>query len=230
MIHEGRRERMKQRFIHDLGRGFADHEILEVLLYYAIPQKDTNVLAHQLIAHFSSLHGVLEADYEDLIKIDGIGKHAAVLLKIVLPVYSQYMKSKLGEKTPLQTQEQLARYCAWLLRHEKNETFFTICLDQDYNLIASVQIATGSINEVKTYPRHIVSAAIKHNASFIVLCHNHSSVHCEPSAEDEENTILIDKIVSALDIPLLDHIIVATPYVYSMKHRTKKQYDNKEIT
>lgn len=230
MLHAGRRERMRQRFIQDQGKGFADHEILELLLYYAIPQKDTNALAHELIQHFSSLDAVLEADYEDLIKIDGIGHNTAVLIRLILPLYSQYIKCKLGDKCVLKTQEQLYQYYLWLLHHEKNEHFFIICLDADYRVVGKALVAAGTLREVKAYPRNIIAAALKFHTSYVVLCHNHSSSSCQPSPQDEETTIQIDKLLSALDMQLLDHIIVAAPYVYSMKHRITKQYSLKEFS
>lgn len=224
MIHSGRRERIRKRFIENQGKGFAEHELLELLLYYAIPQKDTNVLAHTLIQHFSSFHAVLEADYEDLLKVNGVGSSTALLLSMILPLYAQYTKSKRGDRQSLRTQEELLSYCHNLLRHEKNENFYAISLDAEYRVKACNLISSGSIKEVKPYPRKIVESALQHNAVYLVLCHNHTSKNYLPSPNDEESTIFIEKILSAIEIQLLDHVIVAENIVYTMKHRQAKEF------
>lgn len=215
---------MRKRFIDSLGKGFAEHELLELLLYYAIPQKDTNELAHLLMQHFHSFHAVLEADYADLLKVNGVGSHTALLLSMILPLFAQYNKSKRGEKINLSTTEDLLIYCNCLLRHEKNENFYAVSLDASYCIRACTLISSGSMKEAKLYPRKIVEAALQHNAVYLVLCHNHTSNNYLPSPNDEESTIALEKIVSALEIKLLDHIIVAGDAAYSMKQRQVKHF------
>ena len=217
MIHDGRRERVRERFLMDQGKSFADHEILELLLYYSIPQKDTNELAHKLLHHFNSLDEVLEANYHDLINVEGVGKNTAILLNLILPLYSAYSRSKYAKKIELKTFDELSKYCFSLLRHERNEVLYCIALNASYEILGQSIVSRGTNKELYIHVKQVVEVAIRFNAVNLVLCHNHPSGNCEPSVQDEEYTIKADKVLSVLGIKLLDHIIIADPYAYSMK-------------
>lgn len=223
MIHEGRRERVRERFLLDNGKSFADHELLELLLYYSIPQKDTNEIAHRLLQHFNSIDEVLEADYHDLIKIDGVGKNTALLINTILPIYSAYNKSKYAKKISLKTLNELGKYCLSLLKHERSEILYCIALNGSYEVLGKSILSKGTNKELYINVKQIVESALRFNAINIVLCHNHLSGNFMPSAQDEEITIKADKVLSMLDIKLLDHIIIADPYIYSMKKREQQK-------
>ncbi len=223
VIHKGRRDRVKERFLAEGASSFAPHEILELLLFYAIPQKDTNVLAHNIINHFGSLDAVLEASYSDLCSVPGVGSNTAILINLVLPTYSAYMKSKIGIKPQLKTNIEVYKYCNWLLKHEQLENFYAICLNSNFQVLGNILISKGSNDEVKAYPKLVASAVIRTNASHVILCHNHPSGNCNPSKEDENTTILMDNMLNMIDVKLIDHVIVSSNCIYSMKNRVEQQ-------
>lgn len=229
MIHKGRRERVKERFLQEGDKSFADHEILELLLYYSIPQKDTNELAHNLIKYFNSLSEVLEADYQDLMNVDGVGPNTALLIKLILPIYSSYLKSKFTKKISLNTLYDLGLYCFSLVNHERSEVLYCISLNANYEVLGKNLIEKGSNTDIIMYPKKIVESALRFNAVYVVLCHNHPSGNYLPSNKDEQSTLEIDKLFDMLDIKLIDHIIVFDQNVYSMKNRELIQNINMEI-
>lgn len=179
------------------------------------------MLAHNLIDYFGSLDAVFEASYDDLCKVNGIGHNAAILLNLLLPTYSAYIKSKMGNKPLLKTNSEVYKYCNWLLKHKKLENFYVVCLNSAYQVVGNVLISKGTNNEVRAYPKLIASAVIRTNANYAIICHNHPSGNCFPSKEDENTTIQIDKMLNMIDVVLIDHIIVAPTCIFSMKNREK---------
>lgn len=229
LIHQGRRERVKQRFLEEGLDAFSEHEILELLLFYAIPQKDTNEIAHRLMDSFSSFDEVLQADYHALCAIEGIGSHAAVLLTLLLPIFKKYKKSKFSKKIRLNTIEQLHAYCLALLQYEKNEKFYVLCLNANYELVGKNIIAEGTNKEVYAYPKLIAENALKYNASFVIIVHNHMSGNILPSDADEKATKHIDQLLYLMDITLLDHVIISGRKAYSMKNNKAFDYGEEEL-
>lgn len=206
-IHKGHREHMRARFLQNGLEGFADHEALELLLYYAIPQKDTNPLAHALMERYGSLSAVLAAPIEDLEKIDGIGERTAILLRMV-PLLEQ--KARLSEtEWVLDTTERLGTYLLNRFSQERDEVVFQLCLDRKGRLLACKRLGEGGTASVDLDVRRLVENALLTSASVVVLAHNHPSGVALPSPEDYVAT---DKARSALDtvgVDLADHIIVA---------------------
>ena len=129
-IHAGHRERLRERFRREGLEGFSEHEVLELLLMYAIPQKDVNPLAHTLIKHFGSLAGVLDAHESELTNVPGIGKNAALLLTLMPKLFGVYQRSSLGAKPTLSTLGDAKKFCSSLFMGVHDERFYAICLDQ----------------------------------------------------------------------------------------------------
>ena len=216
MIHEGHRQRLRDRFLQDGLDGFAPHEVLELLLCYAIPQRDVNPLAHALIKHFGSLHGVFEASFEELQKVDGIGPYAAALLHMIAPLNRRIELGRMGQKPRLQNRRDAQAYCVNLLSGLRHEHFYLLALDAQMQLIGTMLIGKGSLSEVPAYPRLAVEAAIKLNAHSVILCHNHPGGSTEPSDADLNATSRLMGVLSGIDVLVIDHMIVAGGQAGSM--------------
>ncbi len=214
--HGGHRERMKSRYAQTGLDGMADHEILELLLYYAIPQGDTNPLAHRLINEFGSLSGVLDATLEDLMQVNGVGVHTATLLNFMPKLQRAYQTDLLKTRTVLATSEQALAYCRVLLSGLQKENFYVISLDGTNRVLNTKKICEGTIDAVSFYPRVVLETIFRSNGKRAILCHNHPSGIMKPSDLDIKATLEIKKVLDSVDIQLLDHIIVGRESAISM--------------
>ena len=209
MVHEGHRQRLKERFVLDRGASLRDHELLELLLSFAIPRKDTNALAHELIRRFGSLYAVFDADVADLKEVDGIGDHAAVLLGLIRPLENAILRSRGGDRITLSNIRAMKDYCVSLYNDAGNEQFFVLSLDSRLRLIHADPAARGTPDQVSVFPRTVVSMLIRRGATGCVLSHNHPAGTPEPSKEDLELTSALRELMEPLGIRLYDHILVA---------------------
>lgn len=214
--HEGRRARMRERFINEGMEHFENHEVLELLLYYAIPGKDTNLLAHKLIEEFESLAGVLEAMPEEIMKRMRLSKNTAVLLSMIPSLCQKYMTSRWGDKILLNSVDKAGEYLVSLFAGKTREEFYLICLNGANRVLTVKTIATGTINETQVYPRNIIEIVLNFKATSVILSHNHPGGSIELSKYDIESTKHIETILSAIGVRLLDHIVVAGQKYKSM--------------
>ena len=208
-VHDGHRERMKRRFIQAGLDGFNDHNLLEMLLFYAVPRKNTNLLAHKLIEHFGSLTAVFEADFEELKRVEGIGDNAATLIKLAPQLGKRYLEEKSAPKNVISSVNAAGEYFVAKFMFEVNEAAYALLLDSANGIIACKQISRGVVNATEVGVRMLVETAIKNNAASVIISHNHPAGPPLPSKEDEYCTELIRKALELVDIKLLDHIIVA---------------------
>lgn len=207
--HAGHRQRMRERFrTHGL-EGFAPHEVLELMLFYAIPQRNLNPLAHRLIKHFGTFGAVLEAPVEELTKVEGMGEYAATLLKLFAEVSRRYTLSPAQERRALTTRSEAEKHCAALLHGCRQEHFYAVCLDAQMRVIQDELIARGTLSEVPAYPRIVVEAVLRYNAHAVILCHNHPGGSSVPSAKDLEMTRRISEVLIGIGVLLIDHVVVA---------------------
>ncbi|HPJ01360.1 MAG TPA: DNA repair protein RadC [Candidatus Limiplasma sp.] len=216
MEHGGHRQRMRQRYAKQGLDGFAPHEVLELLLFYAIPQKNVNPLAHKLIDRFGSLYGVLNATPQQLRQVEGIGEYAATFLPLLQDAARLAMRTRSEDKARLASRQAAVDYCIRLLQGEKRELFYAICLDGQMQTLADVLIAKGSISDVPAYPRIVMDAVLTHNAHAVLLCHNHPSGSVMPSAQDLEATRMLSNLLSGIEVVLVDHLIVSEERAVSM--------------
>ncbi len=216
MVHEGHRQRLRDRFLQDGLDGFAPHEVLELLLCYAIPQRNVNPLAHELLSYFGSLHAVFDATPEQLLKVEGIGPYAAAFLHLIAPLCRRIEISRMGQKPRLQNRKDAQAYCMNLLSGFHHEHFYLLALDAKMQLLGTVLIGKGSLSEVPAYPRLAVEAAIKYNAHSVVLCHNHPGGSTDPSDADLQATFRLVEVLSGIEVLVMDHIIVAGGQTSSM--------------
>ena len=215
-IHDGHRQRLKDRFLREGLDNFEDLYVLELLLYYAIPQKDTNPIAHALLAHFGSLTAVFESTPEELQKVPGIGKNAATFLALIPQVgrYYQIKRAEPGEI--LRTISQCGNYLVPYFYGRENETVFLLCLDAKCKVLGCKLVGEGSVNSANIPVRRVVEIALNTNATTVVLAHNHPSGLALPSHDDIETTLRVAKAMDAVEITLADHIVVADDDFVSM--------------
>ena len=216
-LHLGHRDKMMTRFISDKGfENFADHQILELLLFYANSRQDTNPLAHELLDRFGSLKGVLEARPEQLMTVDGIGKQQAVLLSMVVPLTRVWHRCAMETPTRIGNSREAENYCLSILAGERTERFYVISLNAKCNVLGRRKISEGSLSEVSAYPRMVMETALNYNAHSVLLCHNHPGGTCAPSPEDIASTLQLQRLLNGVGILVLDHVIVAGDRTYSM--------------
>lgn len=216
MEHEGHRQRMRERFLKQGLEGFAPHEVLELLLFYTIPQKNVNPLAHALLEKFGSLSNVLQAEPRQLCQVKGVGEYSAAFLSLFGPVARYAQAEKAGQRMTLGSRRQAEEYCIRLLEGERREAFYAVCLDGRMQVLFSALIARGSLSDVPAYPRLVAEAVLLHNAHSVLLCHNHPGGSLTPSQGDVEVTRQMGALLHGLEITLVDHIIVADGKALSM--------------
>ncbi len=216
-VHDGHRARKKAQFREHGLDAFADHEALELLLFYALPRQDTNPVAHRLLDRFGSLGGVLSAPPEELAKIEGVGEHAATLLSLVLPVVRRAYLESQDSGIVLATTEQLGQYFCRLFFTVRQEIFYEACLDAKGKLLRCCKLAEGSVDTVNINLRCIVENALRCHASAVVLAHNHPSGIALPSPDDNTTTLAADDALRTVGVTLVDHIIVADDDFVSLR-------------
>ena len=216
MEHGGHRRRMRERYLKQGLDGFAPHEILELLLFYAIPQKNVNPLAHRLINRFGSLYGVLHAEPQQLMQVEGIGEYTATYLSLIQSAARQAMRAHGADKVKLGKRQAAVDYCIQLLYGEKRELFYAVCLNGQMEVISDVLIARGSLSDVPAYPRIVMDAVLTHNAHCVLFCHNHPSGSVVPSPQDLVATRVLSGLLSEIEVVLVDHIIVSEDRAVSM--------------
>ena len=215
-IHDGHRQRLKKRFLEEGLDGFSDVQVLELLLFYAIPRKDTNPIAHELLSRFGSLSQVLEAPAEELAKVSGISENAATLLHLTTQVGRYYLMDRKSRVNILPTIEDCARYLHPFFFGRRNETVYLLCLDAKCKVLCCREVGEGSVNSAGISTRRIVEMALGVNATTVVLAHNHPSGIAIPSADDIQTTHRIAAALAAVEIHLADHIVVADDDYVSM--------------
>jgi DNA repair protein RadC len=212
---EGHRSRLRERFRSSGLRGFSDHEVLELLLTYAISRRDVKPIAKELLSQFgNNLAAVFDAPPEALQRVDGIGVHASVLLSLVPRLFDSYRSSRWVRQETFNSTQNAVSYLSALLGTERNEVFCVLALDSGNNMIAVEQIQRGSVNRTAVFPRQVVEVCVKHRATAVILAHNHPGGSALPSSADRQLTLRLKKILGDLDIVIHDHIIIAGPDHY----------------
>ena len=215
-IHDGHRQRLKDRFRQEGLDKFDEIQVLELLLFYAIPQRDTNPLAHRLLEYFGSLAQVLEAPAEELEKVSGVGSNVATLLTLTTALARYYMVSRGNQTVALTTTEMCGDYLLPYFVGRRNETVFLLCLDAKCKVLGCKEVGEGSVNSASVPIRRIVEMALGMNATTVVIAHNHPSGFALPSNEDILTTKRIAAALEAVEITLADHIVVADDDYVSM--------------
>ena len=213
-IHEGHRARMKKKLLENGERSLADHELLEVLLYYAIPRRDTNELAHRLLKQFGSLRGVLSAPVQELACVRGVGQQAALLMGMVQMLCRRAAQRE--KEQILNSVDACGAYFTELLGSSRREMLWQVCLDGKGKVLSSRCLAEGDVSMAAVSVRQVVEYALRAGAVGVVLAHNHPSGVALPSQEDIATTRLIRDALRTMNIQLVDHIVVADGDYVSM--------------
>jgi len=214
--HAGHRQRMRDRFVREGLDSFEDHQILELVLFYAIPRGNTNEIGHRLIKHFGRLSAVFDARISDLKQVPGVGEQAAVLINALPPLMRRYHHDRIVRDAPiLNSAATVSEYIKPLMAGRSREVFYVLCLDSRLRVKFAAQIAQGTVKDAYVHPREVVEAVLAHHSSAVVLAHNHPSGHLSPSQADHNLTRQLVNALGILDISVLDHVIIADDQSYS---------------
>lgn len=232
-IHEGHRQRLKNRFNDSGLDNFEAHNILELLLFYSIPRKDTNEIAHNLLNHFGTLRGVFDAEFEELLNVNGIKENSATLIKLIPAIAREYISSKHGEKKRFDTAEKIGDFLIDKYFGETKEVVYAVLMNNNFEIIACEKIHEGTVNSAHVSARKIVDLYVKFNASMVVLAHNHPNGNVCPSMDDIETTRQLYSAFEAIDISLIEHFVVAgndyCPIINTTDTLKYKNKDNRDF-
>lgn len=206
-IHTGHRGRVKEEFLTRGVEGWPDHRIVELLLFYAIPQGDVNPLAHELVDRFGSLEGVLDALPEELMKVKGMGEHSVTLLKLIPAVTGRYLEGRTGPGTIIHTAAEAGHVLAPYFYGVRNEMVYVLCLDAKEKLLGVKKISEGNNTNSDVTIRRVAEECLALRASFCYLAHNHVSDIALPSPADMNTTSVIRAALEPLGVHLVDHLV-----------------------
>lgn len=216
-IHTGHRQRAKEEFLARGLAGLADHKVLELLLFYAIPQGDVNPLAHQLVEHFGSLSGVLNAPYEELVKVKGVGANTATLIRLMPAIAARYLEQSGELGGELNSSWQFHDLLMPLFLGAQTEMAYLVCMDGKNKLLTYRKLGEGITDTVTITARKVMEVALACNASRVVLAHNHVSGIAMYSPADVVTTREVSRLLERVDIELLDHYIIANDEMVSLR-------------
>ena len=207
-IHIGHRQRVKEEFLARGLEGLPDHKVLELILFYSIPQGDVNPLAHELLNHFGTLSAVFQAPYEELVKVKGVGKNTAALIQLIPAVGGRYLADRVGLSGQVVTAGEYYEVLSPYFFGARVELCYLLCLDGKQKVITCRKLGEGIVDEVPVISRKVVEAALSCNASRVVLAHNHVSGIAKPSAADIQVTQRLRKLLAEVNVHLVDHLII----------------------
>lgn len=214
-IHANHRSRVKDKFYENGLGTFADHEVLELLLFFSIPQADTNPTAHKLIKKFGSLKNVFDASIDNLLTIDGIGKNSALLIKLVPEIMHKYNLNSIKKRQSLENQIIAKEFISQIFKGVPNEQFYVVCLNAKSEVIDMKEMSKGTPNKVDVEIRKLTDYIIKHDCDRIIIAHNHPHGDPTPSNDDINMTQRIFNSCVLNDIDILDHVIYSPTGTYS---------------
>lgn len=207
--YHGHRDRLRQRFVQGGPDALADYEMLELILFMAIPRRDVKPLAKTLLDKFDNLAGVLNAPLSMLTQVDGLSENSAIALKAVQSCAQRMMKQDIMKKPVLNSWSRLMNYCQATMAHEQKEHFRILFLNKKNELIADEVQQTGTVDHTPAYPREIMKRALELSATALILVHNHPSGDPTPSDADIDMTYAIKAAGEPFQIVVHDHIIVS---------------------
>jgi DNA repair protein RadC len=213
------RQRLRERFLRHGLEGFADYEVIELLLTLAIPRADVKPQAKALLARFGNVRGVLDASLEDLQAVPGIGAVTATALRIIREVASLYLQQTAEQYDSLADPNALAHFWRTKVGALPNEVFQVGYLDSGYRLLRDGvdTLEEGTIDRAAVYPRRVIEAALRRGAAALVFAHNHPNGDVRPTEQDKVLTRALVLAATMVHIKVLDHLIVSPDYVFSFR-------------
>ena len=215
-LHKGHRQKVREQYMENGLKGMADHNVLEFLLFFGIPQKDTNELAHRLLEQFGSFADVLRADVSELKAVSGMTEGAACLLNLILPVYQRYCKSLSKKRVTFHDAKEVEAYVRPYFLDATRERVYLLCMDNQNRLLALRQLNEGSLGEVFVDMRTIAAVLLETKAKVAVLIHNHPNGIAQPSGEDIAVTRMVYYFLKQMRVHLSDHLILTDKDMCSM--------------
>ncbi len=215
--YTGHRDRLRERLSKTGPDSLKDYELLEVVLFAALPRRDVKPIAKDLLKKFGSIGGVLAASEIELMQVKGLSTNSSLFLKTIHSLSSRMLKAEVSKKPILSSWKKLLDYCHVSMAHEKVEQFRILFLNRKNQLIADEVQQVGTVDHTPVYPREIVKRALEVGATAIILVHNHPSGDSSPSDSDLEVTEEIIKAANALDICVHDHLIISKEGYTSFK-------------
>ncbi|MDP8265675.1 MAG: DNA repair protein RadC [Candidatus Aceula meridiana] len=215
--NSGHRQRIKEKYEKSGMNGWLDYEVLELALSYAIPRKDTKSIAKDLLSHFKTFNGVLDAERKELESIKGISEHSSVFLRFLKDVSILYMEQGIHNRDLLSSPQVVCDYLKVALKGLADEEIKMLFLDGRNQLIEMETLKSGTVNRSVVFPRKVVERALYHHAVGVIIAHNHPDGSLEPSDEDQDMTRAVQEALKTVDIKLLDHIIIGGNEYYSFK-------------
>ncbi|MGA2464028.1 MAG: DNA repair protein RadC [Thermodesulfobacteriota bacterium] len=217
-FHE-HRKRLRERFIRNGLEGFADYEVIELLLTLAIPRLDVKEPAKALIARFSNLRGILDAPLEELQAIEGIGKVTPVALRIIREAASLYLQQAAEQRDSFADPEALFLFWRMKIGPLANEVFQVGYLDSGFRLVRDgiETLEEGTIDKTVVYPRRVIEAALRRGAAAVVFAHNHPNGNIQPTEQDKLLTRALVLAATSVQVRVLDHLIISTESVFSFR-------------
>ena len=206
-IHEGHRQRLKDRLLQEGLDGFNEVNALELLLFYCVPRSDTNPLAHRLIDRFGSFSAVLDASKEELEEVEGVGHNISTFLTFIPQLHRYYCDNKTKDIKVIGNTSQSADLFRPKFLNQKNEMVYMLCLDSKGKVLCCKKLGEGSVNSAGVPIRRIVDVALKVNAAMVILAHNHPGGTETPSADDIQITRRVAQSLASVDILLADHLV-----------------------
>ena len=221
-IHKNHRQKVREKYYAGGFRGMAPHNILEMLLFFGIPYKDTNPIAHALIDRFGSLSAVFEANRTDLMQVKGMTENAACLITMILPLYQKYSHELVKRRPRFKDLKETADFLRTLYLDNNNiERVFLLCFDANDSLITFRVIGEGDVSSSNFDMRKLATAVLETNAASVILSHNHPHGISVPSYQDGEATATIAALLNVLNVKFTDHIIVTDKDHFSMANSHK---------
>lgn len=215
-VHAGHRKRTRAEFLERGLNGLPDHRVLELILFYAIPQGDVNPLAHRLADHFGSLAGVFHATYEQLLEVPGVGVNTAALLQLIPAACARYMEESASFDGQIVSTWQFRELLLPLFFGQRNELAYLVCMDGKNKVLATKKLGEGVANSVLITTRKVLEAALPCNATRVALAHNHVSGVALWSQSDVDTTLRLQGALREAGIELVDHFIIANDDMVSM--------------
>lgn len=215
-LHDEHRKRLKEKFSKYGSEGLSEHEFIELLLFYALPRKNTNDIAHLLINEFGSLRGILDAEAESLVRINGISEHTALMFKLISASVRKYVNDVNEIVGTILTPLNIHSYVRGLFYGHINEVAYVILMDNQCIVKKVKQISSGNVNSTPIYTRDIVKLVVNERYPYVILAHNHPNGSAMPSGNDLQITKKIEMALNFIDVRLVDHIIVSGEKVISL--------------
>ena len=211
------RKRVREKYLKNGIAGWHDYEVLEFLLFFAVSRKDTKPISKELLKKFKTLGGILDASFDELRTVKGIGENAASLMKLVREMSSLYLKRKVEQRAVFSSPGAVYDYLKASMQGLRDEVFKVIYLDASNKFIESEIMSRGVVNKAAVYPRKIVENALKRNAVSVIISHNHPSGKLVPSNDDRRMTKMVSDALSVINITVVDHVIVSSEGYFSFK-------------